>query len=340
MTRADIKAAVIGAGRIGMLLESDPKRLKPATHVGMWLSHPEVELAAVCDSNPVNLERAKEYKKDIAIFTEAEHLLAKIKPDIVSISTWRDTHFEIMKLAIQHGVKVVVCEKPIAENINDARAMVARTKERDIHLIINHRRRFDPLLYELKEEMGRGSYGEILQVATQYVYGLMTTGTHLIDTLRFLLCDMAGEIKWVSGLSNKLDCFAPDDDPCLDGILGFENGLKATIQSLDMKSYDMFDFRFYGRKALVHFYNVGRNIDIYPVIESPEHEGFSELSNTAAKKLGGKPRDLFRFLADNAVACLKGEAKSLSTGDDSLRALEILLAMRKSACEEGKRIGF
>ena len=32
-----IKVCLIGAGRIGLFLEKDKKRLKPATHFEMWL---------------------------------------------------------------------------------------------------------------------------------------------------------------------------------------------------------------------------------------------------------------------------------------------------------------
>ncbi len=337
-TKADIKAAVIGTGRIGMLLESDPMRIKPATHLGMWLEHPDTELAAACDTDPEKLETARGYKPDLATFTEPEELLDEIKPQIVSIATWRDSHYDMMKLAMEKGVPVIICEKPISEKLADAQEVVDEARDRGVHLIINHRRRFDPLLHKLRKEIRDGEFGEILQVSTQYVYGLMTTGTHLIDALRFLLGDLAGEVKWVSGHANELQCFAPDDDPCIDGILGFENGLKASIQSLDMKSFDIFDFRIYGREALVHFHNIGRNIDIYPVIASPEHEGFTELSGEPARQLGGEPRNLFRFLADNAIACLRGNGSSLSTGEDSLMALKILLAMIQSAGEDGRKI--
>ena len=45
------------------------------------------------------------------------------------------------------------------------------------------------------------------------------------------------------------------------------------------------------------------------------------------------------FLGDNVIDCLEGRATSLSTGEDSLRALEILLAMQKSV-ELGNKVVF
>ena len=59
MSQKIYDAAVIGVGRIGMSLEQDPKRLKPATHFGMWRDHPRTNLVAVCDPDPAKLALAE-----------------------------------------------------------------------------------------------------------------------------------------------------------------------------------------------------------------------------------------------------------------------------------------
>ena len=48
-------------------------------------------------------------------------------------------------------------------------------------------------------KLKKGVIGDIVQVSSNYVYGLLTTGTHLIDTLRMLLYPIAGEIQYVTG---------------------------------------------------------------------------------------------------------------------------------------------
>jgi predicted dehydrogenase len=329
-------AALIGAGRIGMLLEDDPKRVKPATHFGMWAGHPRARLAAVCDSDPKRLEFAKAKLPGVRAFTDPGRMLAEVKPDVVSIATWKDTHHAMAKLALAHGVRAIVLEKPIAERYEHAREIVEEARSKGVHLLVNHRRRFDPLVRRLRDDLKNGLIGEILQVSCCYVYGLVTTGTHLIDTLRMLLKDVAGEIAWVSAFPNAFETLHPDGDPNVDGFVGFENGLKAAVQSLSMKDYDIFDVHIYGRRGKVLFRNIGRDIEVIPVVESVEHRGFTELASEPAERRGGKPRDLFRSLADNAVACLDGTATSLSTGEDSLKALAVLLAMRRSAADGGR----
>ena len=92
-----------------------------------------------------NLIFAKSHDPSIACYTRPDELLSKHSPDVISISTWRDSHYAIMKLALRHDVSAIVCEKPIAEREEHAREIVAEANRKGIHLLINHRRRFDPL---------------------------------------------------------------------------------------------------------------------------------------------------------------------------------------------------
>ena len=55
-----------------------------------------------------------------------------------------------------------------------------------VKVLVNHRRRYDDEIIKLTKLIKKGIIGEILQVSSHYVYGLLTTGTHVIDTLRFL----------------------------------------------------------------------------------------------------------------------------------------------------------
>ena len=43
----------IGAGRIGFTLEFDKKRLKPASHIGMWKKNKQVKLSGICEKKKI-----------------------------------------------------------------------------------------------------------------------------------------------------------------------------------------------------------------------------------------------------------------------------------------------
>ena len=74
-----IKVCLIGAGRIGLYLEADKKRLKPATHFGMWLNEKNVNLSAICDKNPnlrekLSVENNEIIAKKQEVFNIRNHL--------------------------------------------------------------------------------------------------------------------------------------------------------------------------------------------------------------------------------------------------------------------------
>ena len=323
-------AALIGAGRIGFLHEFDPNRRKPATHYGMLNDNKKINFVAVCDANKKNLNLIKKNNKKINLYESYRYMIQEERPDIVAIATWRDTHYEIMNYCADNGVKAIICEKPIAENLNDSKKIVNKLKKLNIPIFINHRRRFDSEIIKIKNKIDKNIIGNILQVNCFYVYGLLTTGTHLIDTLRYLFKDTQGEVKSVLGLNNQSNSFSPSDDPNVDFILFFSNGLKIYVQSLDMKSYDIFEFNIFGKNGKIVIKNIGRDIEIYNIIKSSEHKGFTELSNKPKKIYGGSPRNQFGELINNVIDTLKGQSKSFSNGEDSIQVMKIIKAIKIS----------
>ena len=197
---------------------------------------------------------------------------------------------------------------------------------------MNHRRRFDKKIIELREKIKQGIIGDIMQVSSYYVYGILTTGTHLIDTLRMLLTDVAGEVKEVVGFKNNDNFFCPKDDLNIDGLVVFKNNLKATIQSLNMKKYDNFDIYIYGTKGKILISEIGRSGFLFKIINSSEHEGFEELSSMPKRLFGPRPRNQFGRLAENAVNCfVKKKTKPLCDDRESLMDMKIISSLIRSS---------
>lgn len=320
-----IPVCLIGAGRIGLTHEFDKKRIKPASHVGMWTSFKKTKLLGICDKKIDNFILSKKINKKIKYFDNPIKMIKEIKPKIVSIATWKDTHYKMTKLCLNLGVKVIVLEKPLANNLSQAKKLINLMKAKKAKIIVNHRRRFDDEIIKLRKKITKGEIGKILQVSSYYVYGLLTTGTHVIDTLRFLLNDIAGEVNKVSGYTNNFKGYHSKDDKNYDAIIFFKNGLKATMQSLNIKKYDIFDFHIYGTKGKLLITGIGRSIFKYKIIKSPEHEGFEELSLNPQKICASLPRKQFLKLAKNATLCLQNKKiKPLCSAYDSYVDMEVI----------------
>ena len=333
-----IKVCLIGAGRIGLYLEGDKKRLKPASHFGMWLKEKKVNLSAICDKNLNSYKFAKKFKKNIKFYNNIDILLKKEKPDIVSICTWKDTHYSIAKKCIDFGIKTIVLEKPLATKINDGKKLLYLAKKKSVKIIVNHRRRFDLEIIKLKRKIDNGLIGEIKKVNCSYVYGIQATGTHVVDTLRMLLNKKAGEIKSVIGIKSNRHDFCSKDDLNLDAVLFFSNGTTCTMQVMNIKDYDIFDFHIYGSKGKILITGIGREIHQIKVIDSNEHSGFKELATISNKLCRSNPRPQFKMLAKNALDCFKNKGKPLCNEVDSFKALCVLNALIKSAKNNSKKI--
>src|SRR5437016_14605192 len=92
MSRERYWAAVVGCGRIGMTMEEDPKRIRPATHAGAYRDSPDTELRAVVDSDPARLAYARRLFPQVGAFTSVEAMLAAVAPASVSGATPPNQH--------------------------------------------------------------------------------------------------------------------------------------------------------------------------------------------------------------------------------------------------------
>ena len=329
----------IGAGRIGFSLEFDKKRKKPASHLGMWKANKKINLVAVCEKKPLDKKLLNKISKNIILYKNYSKMIQVEMPDIVSIATWKDTHFQITNRCIDLGIKVIVLEKPLANNLRQAIYLSKKIKRKKVKVLVNHRRRYDKKIIDLRKKIKSGIIGKITQVSSYYVYGVLTTGTHLVDTLRMLLNDTAGEVKKVIGFNNDFGFHCPKDDKNIDGILIFKNNLKATIQTLNIKKYDNFDIYLYGTKGKILISGIGRSGLLFKVIKSPEHEGFEELNQVPKIIFGPKPRNQFGLLADNAVNCfIKKKEKPYCDDYESLIDMKIINGLITSSKKNNKVI--
>lgn len=328
------RAAVIGCGRIGMMMEQDPKRPKPATHAGAYNSHPRLELAALVDLDSEKHKEAKKMYPKAATFSDAKEMFEKVKPDVVSIAAFHSAHHPMVLLAAKYKTPVIVCEKPISDKLEEGREMIEACKKSGSKLIINHIRRFDPFLKEWRDKVVGGIIGEIQQARALYAIGLYHMGTHLVDLVRYYL----GDVEWVSGFENRRAHTTVAGDWCVDGILGLKSGARVAIQSVNVKDWSTLELRILGTKGEVFVRDLGRVVEYTPISESRDYGGFHELHVKARTIFEAKNQVFFAGLANHVVELLDGKANPASTGEDSLRALEILAALKKSGESDGKKI--
>jgi UDP-N-acetyl-2-amino-2-deoxyglucuronate dehydrogenase len=121
-------------------------------------------------------------------------LLEHTHPDVVVICSHNTSHAPLtLEAANFSGVRGIYCEKPMATNLREGRAMVATCRERGVVLAINHQRRLGRDLAAMKAAMDAGAIGTVRSLRLQSPGDLLSDGTHAIDSLLFLLGDRAPE---------------------------------------------------------------------------------------------------------------------------------------------------
>ena len=135
MTRTRI--ALIGCGRILQ------KHLD-----GIAANAERAEVVAVCDLVESKASAAGT-ALGVPFFTDFHLMLQTVPCDLVSILTDSGSHAPITVSVLKdHGVDVLV-EKPMALSVEEALEIGALAKEKGLHLIVGHNRRYAPLTRKL-----------------------------------------------------------------------------------------------------------------------------------------------------------------------------------------------
>jgi predicted dehydrogenase len=150
--KAPLRIGVVGMGGIGN------------THASAHKQDPLAKLVAVCD---VVKEKADAAAKThgVKAYTSLKDMLAHEELDVVDVTTggyengsW---HFEPTMEALEAG-KHVLCEKPLSNDIGEAREMVRVAEDRKLYLGCNLNHYFTPTAERAKKYMADGQVGELI----------------------------------------------------------------------------------------------------------------------------------------------------------------------------------
>ncbi len=149
-----LRVCVIGMGPIGN------------RHADIYREDPLAELVGVCDLLKDKVDKAAA-RHGVPAFTDAEQMLADLRPDVVSVTTggyeYGSDHYEPTMQALAAGCHVLG-EKPISNDIAKAEEMVALAREKNVCYGINLNHRFTPAARLAKRWQNEGRLGHLLFV--------------------------------------------------------------------------------------------------------------------------------------------------------------------------------
>jgi predicted dehydrogenase len=137
-----LRAAVLGCGWIGAEFRTDGP-LGIYNHAAAYSACAHTDLVALCDTDPLKLNRAAERWEVKQCYTDAGELFANAQPEVVSICTPDATHFACIKAALSaSSVRAILAEKPLALKQTEALELADLETRRGVKLAVNYSLRY------------------------------------------------------------------------------------------------------------------------------------------------------------------------------------------------------
>ena len=229
MAEKKVRFAVVGVGGLGK------------SHIQGIHANDCAELACVCD-NREEIARAVAEEHSVPYYVDFYEMLKAGGFDCVILVTPDQIHREHAVAALEAGYHVL-CEKPLAQTLDDCEAMVEAAKRSGLKFMTGQVCRKAPGFVKAKEIVSAGTIGELFFVESEYAhdyefltpewrkdpvklrYSIVGGGCHAIDLLRWI----AGDPEKVMALANRKVLTDWPVDDCTIAIMQFPNNVVGKI---------------------------------------------------------------------------------------------------------------
>jgi myo-inositol 2-dehydrogenase / D-chiro-inositol 1-dehydrogenase len=318
-----LKVAVVGVGNIGNI------------HAGVYQKHPDVEIVAVCDIIKEKSDRAAEKYGCQGFYSVKEMLAAGLQIDAASMATAGKEnggdHYTPTIELLEAGIPVLG-EKPISNEIEKAKEMVALAKQKNLRYGVNLNHRFTPAALRAKEWVQNGRLGEINIInMTMWInnpnesaehFHMRALHPHSIDVMRYF----AGDVEKVQaffkkGKGRKIWSNVQVNMLFKNGIIGHLTGSYDAGGSYGLETLEVVgsDARFVLLDACEHltFYpRFSKEVETYDYLG-----GMMGFSETFGSRIG-------RWVEQNIAGVAPGEIDG--SGEEALKAQLVIEAAIRS----------
>lgn len=333
-----IRLAIVGLGLVGR---------RHADAIGQIDG---VELCAVAD--PGDQAKADSDKMGVAWFPDLDSMITAAQPDGIILSTPTNLHAAQALQSVEAGIPILI-EKPISDSFADAEAVVRKSEQDSVPVMVGHHRRFNAIIQNAKTALMAHHIGDIRAVhVTCWFYKpdfyfesapwrklkgagpIAVNLVHDIDTLRYL----CGEITHVQAqISPSARGYEIEDVAA--AIFRFENGAIGTVTVSDSivapwswectsQEYPIYPYTAQSTYQIGGSHGSLSIPDLALWTHDQERDWWSPISAT---KLTSEYSDPLINQIVHFAAVIKGEASPLVSGREGLRTLAVIDAIQSAA---------
>lgn len=340
-----LKIGIVGVGGIS------------ASHIAAYLQNPQAELYAFCDINEERLQqKAKRYGITRCYTDEAQMLRELPELDAVSVCVWNCNHAKCSIMALEAG-KHVLCEKPLATTVEEARQMLEASRKNNRLLMVGFCCRFGTEADIIRDYNKHDGFGEFYYAKasflrrngnpggwfadTSYSAGgpLIDLGVHILDMTRYLM----GNPKPVSvyggtfrkllnrpGVRKQDGAYLCEDSGAVcdvedlgTALIRYENGAMLFLESsysLNIKQ-DVYSMQLFGTKG---------GVEIAPRFEMYT-DRYGYMLDVSPAGITIDDSQLFIREIAHFTDCILNGTPCIAPAEDGVEIMRILMGIYESA---------
>lgn len=296
-----MRAAVIGVGHLGK------------HHARILASLPGVSLVGVVDTD---LERARQVAADRGTTGYAELAQVPGKIDVAVVAVPTESHARIALALIESGVHTLI-EKPVAQTLAEADALIAAARSRGVVLAVGHSERFNPAVVAARPHLRDPRFIEVHRLGQppgrsldiDVVLDLM------IHDLDLILSLVSSEVEGVEAVG--VPVLTPRID-IANARVRFVNGCIANLTASRISREPVRKIRFFQQDAYLSIDTAAREVEMWRLV--PQVAGQPTIGGGKLEVNGDEP---LKCELEDFLGAVRDRRPPTVTGEQGRAALAL-----------------
>ena len=199
-------------------------------HAVAFNANPKFEVAGICDIDEEKLKAAAPGLGNPRTGTDAAAMLKDMKPDVFCFCTMPHIRYDMIKAAVESGVKLIAFEKPVALSMKEALKLKKLIDSSGTKAVVSHQHRYGEHYRKVNEIARSGELGRIQTVYASATGWMTHMMSHMVDYMRWY--NGNADAEWVMGQvsgKSKLSDNHPSPD-YVAGVIQFANGVRGVVE--------------------------------------------------------------------------------------------------------------